>query len=303
MNISLYKNDRELGIFYSAMASTIWGLLPLYWKLLKQIPAGELLAHRIIWSFVLLMIILSFTKKLSIITKQFSHGKSIVLILSCSILMSINWLTYIWAVNSNHVIEASIGYYITPIVAVILGVVILKEKINKYQKIALLFAIVGIVILVAAYGKIPWISLILAASFGLYGLFKKMANVQPIIGIALETAFMFPISLIYILFKQTNSSVYYGTIGLLNALLLFNSGIATVVPLLLFAQGTKRVDLAISGFIQYISPTISIMLGIFLFKEKFTGTDAISLACILSALIIFSLSNLLMKYEIYISDK
>ena len=303
MNISLYKNDRELGIFYSAMASTIWGLLPLYWKLLKQIPAGELLAHRIIWSFVLLMIILSFTKKLSIITKQFSHGKSIVLILSCSILMSINWLTYIWAVNSNHVIEASIGYYITPIVAVILGVVILKEKINKYQKIALLFAIVGIVILVAAYGKIPWISLILAASFGLYGLFKKMANVQPIIGIALETAFMFPISLIYILFKQTNSSVYYGTIGLLNALLLFNSGIATVIPLLLFAQGTKRVDLAISGFIQYISPTISIMLGIFLFKEKFTGTDAISLACILSALIIFSLSNLLMKYEIYISDK
>lgn len=137
------------------MASTIWGLLPLYWKLLKQIPAGELLAYRIIWSFVLLVIILAFTKKLSIITKQFLHGKSILLILSCSILISINWLVYIWAVNSNHVIETSIGYYINPIVAIILGVVIFKEKINKYQKIALIFAIAGIIVLIAVYGKIP----------------------------------------------------------------------------------------------------------------------------------------------------
>ncbi|AWI03498.1 EamA family transporter RarD [Clostridium drakei] len=291
MKNSLYKCNKRIGIFYSAAASTIWGFLPLYWKLLRKIPADELLAHRIIWSFVFVILVLTFTKKLRVFIKQFSDKKTILLISICSVLISINWFIYIWAVNSNHVIEASMGYYINPLISVLLGVIIFKEKLNFYQKVSLVFAATGVLFIIIEYGKIPWISIMLAISFASYGLFKKMVTIESIIGIALETLIMTPISLIYIIFKQINGLGYLSMINLQTMCLLLSSGIATVIPLLLFAKGAKRIELSVIGFLQYISPTISLILGIFLFHEEFTNYDIVSFGLIWIALIIFSLSN------------
>jgi chloramphenicol-sensitive protein RarD len=261
--------------------------------LIKQIPADEILAHRIVWSFILMLFIVALSKKSHLSFKNSFHKKTVLLVFLCAVFICINWFVYIWSVNSGHVIEASMGYFINPLVAVLLGVTVLKEKLSRWEKGALSLAAAGVLISIAAYGRIPWISLILAVSFALYGLLKKLLPLDPSVGLTMETAIMAPFALGYILFKQSAGFGALGRINLPCFVLLLCSGFATAIPLLLFAESAKRVDLSIVGFLQYISPTISFLLGVFVFHERLTGIDVISYFFIWAAIFLFSLSNIL----------
>ena len=281
-----------VGFCYGLAAYTVWGFLPLYWKLLQMIPSTEILAHRIFWSFFYVIIILSIQGKGRLLKETLMDKRAVKLIAAASVLITVNWGLYIWAVNNNHVVESSMGYYINPLIVVLLGTVVLKEKLNFWQIISLVFAVVGVLILTIQYGKFPWVSLLLALSFALYGLFKKLIQADSLVGLALETMLIMPFAMGFILIKQGYGTGVIGAIPLKTTILLLCSGLATATPLLWFAKGAKRIPLSTMGFLQYISPTISLLLGILVFKESFTGTHLISFGFIWCGLIIYSLSQL-----------
>jgi len=279
------------GVFYTLSAYILWGILPIYWKALKQIPASEILAHRILWSFLLLIGFILFTKKWKVFRKAFSTLKSTIGILIGSMLISINWLLYIWAVNSNHIVDASLGYYINPLFTIVLGILVLHEKPDIWQIIALIIATAGVLFVAFQFQHIPWVALTLAFSFGLYGLVKKLSKLSSINGLAAETLIVAPLAFGYLFFKVNDGSGSYTSLPIIIVILILLSGLATSVPLVFFAQGAKRVSLTTLGFLQYLSPSISLILGVFLYKESFTQTDKISFGCIWIALIIYSFSR------------
>lgn len=284
-------SERTLGFIYGLLAFTAWGFLPLYWKMLNQIPAGEILAHRVLWSFVFVTGIIMGLKKLDSLKQYLLEKKKLGAIVICSLLISINWFTFIWAVNSNYVIEASMGYYILPIVSVFLGVAFLKERITLWQCLAVGMALIGILIITVEYGRVPWVALVLAVSFGLYGLAKKLLKAEPLFGLALETAIITPAALGYIIFKQFQGLGALGEGSLAVTILLIGAGIATATPLLWFAESAKRIELSTIGFMEYIGPTISLFLGIFVFKEDFTKIHFISFTFIWIAIAIYSFAK------------
>lgn len=284
-----------MGMIYAALSYLLWGLFPLYWKPINHVPAFEILAHRIFWAFVFMMILLVCLKK----TRAFLLGFKqmamkpvmLLLIILASVLVSANWFIYIWAVNHGHVIESSLGYYINPLISVLLGILFLKEKLNVWQLIAFLLAAAGVAVLIIEYGRMPWIALTLALTFGFYGLTKKIVRADSILGIAYETLFVTPVALFYLIHIQVKGTAAFGTESLTTTLLLIGTGVVTAVPLLCFAEGARRISLTMIGFFQYISPTLTLILGIFVFKEPFSHTQFISFSFIWLALIVFSLSG------------
>lgn len=284
-------SEKTLGFIYGLLAFTAWGFLPLYWKMLQQIPAGEILAHRVLWSFIFVTCVIMSLKKLASLKQFLLEKKKLLVIVICSLLISINWFTFIWAVNSNYVIEASMGYYILPIVSVFLGVAFLKERITLWQCLAVGMALIGIIIITVEYGRVPWVALVLAVSFGLYGLAKKLLKAEPLLGLALETAIITPAALGYIILKHFQGLGALGEGSLTVSLLLIGAGIATATPLLWFAESAKRIELSTIGFMEYIAPTISLFLGIFVFKEEFTKIHFISFTCIWIAIAIYSFAK------------
>lgn len=284
-----------MGMIYAALSYLLWGLFPLYWKPINHVPAFEILAHRIFWAFVFMMILLVCLKK----TRAFLLGFKqmamkpvmLLLIILASVLVSANWFIYIWAVNHGHVIESSLGYYINPLISVLLGILFLKEKLNVWQLIAFLLAAAGVAVLIIEYGRMPWIALTLALTFGFYGLTKKIVRADSILGIAYETLFVTPVALFYLIHIQVKGTAAFGTESLTTTLLLIGTGVVTAVPLLCFAEGARRISLTMIGFFQYISPTLTLILGIFVFKEPFSHTQFISFSFIWLALIVFSLSS------------
>jgi chloramphenicol-sensitive protein RarD len=287
------------GVFYTLSAYTLWGILPVYWKALKQIPAGEILAHRIFWSFLLLIAFIVFTKKWKEFKQGFSTFKGTIGIILGSMLIAINWLIYIWSVNSNHIVEASLGYYINPLFTIFLGVVVLRERPDIWQIIALGIAAAGVIFVAFQFGHIPWVALSLAFSFGLYGLVKKLSKLSSINGLAAETMMVAPLAFGFLFFKVNDGSGTYSNLSFLIVVLILLSGLVTSIPLLLFAQGAKRVSLTTLGFLQYLSPSISLILGIFLYRESFTRIDKISFGCIWAALAIYSFSRKEVKNWIF----
>ena len=283
------QNKQKLGIFYTTLSYLIWGVLPLYWKLVSHVSAGEILAQRIIWSFVFMVIILTAVLKWPVFfreCRQLIHDpKNLFRITAASLVISLNWLTYIWAVNADHIIQASLGYYINPLVSVLLGIFVLKEQLTKRQGISVVLAAIGVFYLTFHFGVFPWISLILAFSFGIYGLLKKTINVSAMTGLTIETMIVLPLALIYLWF-QPETSFTLSAFTKTDALLCF-SGIATAIPLLLFASGARHIPLALVGFIQYIAPTIMLMLGVFLYHEAFSTAHAVAFAFIWAALVLY----------------
>lgn len=280
-----------IGFIYGIAAYVLWGVLPLYWKLLDEISATEILAHRILWSFVFMWAILSFNGQLKGCIQALKDRSNIVRILCATILITINWGLYIWAVTSGHILESSMGYYMNPLIVVVLGVVILKEKLNIWQIVSLIMAAVGVCIITISYGQIPWVSLMLALTFALYGLMKKTIQVGSAIGLGLETAFLMPLVLSYIIIRQASGIGALGSISTATTFILVGSGVVTALPLLWFAKGAKRIPLSSIGFLQYISPTISLLLGVFVYKERFTQTHMLSFGFIWCGLIIYSISQ------------
>jgi chloramphenicol-sensitive protein RarD len=295
---SFHSRAGRAGVIYTIAAYTLWGILPIFWKAMKQIPAGEILAHRIFWSFLLMIGIIILSKKWSEFRKVFSGFRSVAAIFAGSIFISINWLIYIWAVNNNHIVEASLGYYINPLFTILLGIIVLRERPDIWQIIAIVIAVVGVSFLAVQYGEIPWVALTLAVSFGLYGLVKKLSKLSSINGLAAETLLVAPMAFGFLFYRVTDDSGVYSGLPLVVLILVLFSGVATSIPLLLFSQGAKRVSLSTLGFVQYLSPSISLVLGIFLYHEPFTRIDKISFGMIWLALAIYSFTRKEMMMKI-----
>ena len=282
--------NKKLGIIYGVMAFTAWGLLPIYWDLLNQIPALEILAHRIVWSFLFVTALLIIKGNYSALKEILTSRQKSLLVFAGAVLVSINWYTYIWAVNSNFVLQTSMGYYINPLVVSLLSMVVLKEKFNRGKIAALILAAIGVLIQTIQYGSIPWVALILAVSFALYGLVKKVVSIDTITALALETLMITPLALLYIGRIELTGSGSLTVIPLSVLVLLLFSGVVTATPLLWFARGTQLVEFSTIGFLQYIAPTISFFLGVFFFREDFSITHLISFCFIWAALIVYTVA-------------
>lgn len=267
------QHEKE-GMIYAALSYMMWGFVPVYWKLLQEVSSGEILAHRILWSFIFMVILLAVTMRWGAFLKQLKeilrNGKLFLALFIASALVSLNWGVFIWAVNAGKILETSLGYYINPLVSVLLGVLVLKEKLSVLQKIAFLLAGVGVFIMGIYHGSFPWVALILALSFGLYGLAKKLMKVDSSIGLTLETMMMVPFALIFIIFMMFTSNIAFFDSGLTTSLLLIGGGIVTALPLLYFARGAEKVSLSLLGILQYITPTLSLFIGVFMYHEPFT---------------------------------
>ncbi|WP_297990840.1 EamA family transporter RarD [Anoxybacillus sp.] len=285
--------NKKLGTIYALLAYVLWGVLPLYWKLLEHIGAKEILSYRIVASFLFMIALLLIQKSWSTFFHTcrllWREKKRAIALIVASLLISVNWFIYIWAVNHNHMVEASLGYYMNPLLNVLLGVVVLKERLYKWQLFSFVLATVGVVLMTIEYGKIPWVALSLACSFALYSLVKKVISVDATIGLTVETMLVTPLALIFIMrsFGQLHDASFSPT----TILLLVGAGPATALPLLYFAKGAQHISLTLLGFLQYISPTLSLLLGVFLFHEPFTNAHVYAFSCIWTALLLFSLSS------------
>ncbi|WEZ14922.1 EamA family transporter RarD [Bacillus safensis] len=293
------NEQQSKGVLYTAASFTLWGLFPLYWKLMEHISSGEILAHRILWSFVFMCGILLYLKQvrpaMQTVKGLILDGKAFFSLLLSAILISVNWYVYIWAVNHGLMLEASLGYYINPLVSVLLGIIFLKERLNKLQTIAILIAAFGVILSTVQYGSFPVVAFLLALSFGFYGLIKKRMSFTSAIGLTIETLLLAPAALVYLLFflKEpvvTMNPNSFGSLGLL-----FFAGVFTAVPLLLFSEGAKRIPLYQVGILQYIAPTITLFLGLFVYHEHLSAAKIVTFLCIWVAILLFTASQLRMK--------
>ncbi|KIY23644.1 EamA family transporter RarD [Mesobacillus subterraneus] len=289
------KTEQQAGVWYAAFSYIIWGFLPVYWKLLQQVNADEILANRVFWSFFVVVFILLLNKKghifIGTLRGLLHNKKQLAVLTTASILISINWFIYIWAVNSDQMIEASLGYYINPLVSVLLGMVFLKERLTLAQYLSFFLATIGVLIMTISYGQFPWIALSLAISFGLYGLAKKLIKVDSEVGLALETLVVMPLSAIYIgyLVAEGTNSLFADSWP--TTLLLAGAGVATAIPLLFFAKGAQRIPLATLGILQYITPTLMLLLGVVVYHEAFSAVHLLAFTFIWSALVLYTLSR------------
>ncbi len=292
------RSEEQVGIFYTAFSYFLWGILPIYWKWLGDVSADEILANRIFWSFWFMLLFLFVTKRwknfVSYLKSSLMKKKQVSALAVASLLVSTNWFIYIWAVNSNQMVEASLGYYINPLVSVLLGVFILKESLSKAQIVSFALATVGVLILTISYGQFPWIAIGLALSFGLYGLAKKMIKVDSAIGLTLETMTVAPFALIYMLYLTAEQKESLFQLSFQTDILLIGAGAATAIPLLYFSKGAQQIPLYMVGFLQYIAPTLTLILGIFVYKESFSETHLLSFLFIWAALSIFTVSRMQM---------
>jgi len=284
-------SEKRIGVGYALAAYGTWGLLPLFWKTLNEVPAVQILAHRFIWSFVYVCILITISKQQSAVKKVFTAPKTLLLFFISSLLLSANWGIFIWANNNNHMIETSLGYFINPLVSVLLGMVFLKEKINFWQAIAVFLAALGVSYMVFHYGRFPWISLALALSFGFYGLIRKIAPAESLTGLLIETGFLAPFALLFIALLGFEGKGFFFTGGIKVSFLLMIAGVLTAYPLIWLVNGAKRLPLKTIGFCQYLAPTLMLLIGVGVYHEPFTEMHLVSFAFIWSALLIYSLSN------------
>jgi chloramphenicol-sensitive protein RarD len=276
------------GYLITFISYFFWGVIPIYWKQLKAFPPLELLSARIIVTAMTLMIVVMILKKNDLktywINPQIRRG-----LLFSSCLIGLNWGIFVYAVNAGYMVQASLGYYINPLLSVFFGIFIMRERLTKMQYLSLILALVGVLYMTLSYGKFPWIAIILALSFGLYGLLKKLYHLDSISSLLGETLVLLPIAFIVLIFSQSTSN-WMQQVPLIQWLWMFLAGLITAIPLLLFSEGAKRIPMSAIGFLQYIAPTLMLMIGVFGYNEKFTQEHMISFTFIWSGLLLYSLS-------------
>jgi chloramphenicol-sensitive protein RarD len=283
------------GILYAALAFLCWGLFPLYFHALDEVPPLQILAHRMVWSLAFLLILLVLRRQWKWLAQVRQPRVFFSFVLS-ALLLSANWLVYIWSVTNHHVIEASLGYFINPLVNIMLGYLILKERMRPAQWAAIAVAALGVGWLTWQAGTVPWIALILAFSFGAYGLLRKTAALGALEGLSFETMVLFPLAAGYVIWLTVNGQNMFLTTGSdTTRWLLVMAGPFTAIPLLLFATGARKIPLSILGLLQYLSPTLQFLLGVLLFKEAFTADRLVGFALIWGALILFAGEGLLRR--------
>jgi chloramphenicol-sensitive protein RarD len=276
------------GAIFGASSFLIWGISPLYWKALTAVPALEIIAHRVVWSFLILIPLVLFRNRWNDFLSALTNWRSMAILTVTSLFVSCNWLIYIWAINNGFLLQASLGYYINPLVNVLLGTLFLRERLRPYQIIAVLLAGVGVLYLTIVYGQFPWIACVLAFTFGLYGLVRKVIAVGSLVGLTIETLLLTAPALGYLIYLGKNDSAAFFDGSLQMDLLLVGTSVVTALPLLLFAMSARRVKLATLGFLQYIAPTCMLGMAVFIFLEPFRTEQLISFALIWAALAIYS---------------
>lgn len=290
------SNEYKKGIFFALGAYVLWGILPIYWELIDQIGAFEILAFRIIFSAIFMVLILIVGKHqrqsfMRDVNRLVSHPIQLLAIIVAGYVITVNWGTFIWAVTNGHVLQSSLGYYINPLVSILLALIFLKERFNKFEWLAILFAFIGVLYMTLKVGEFPVVSLMLAFSFGIYGLLKKVVHIDAISSIAVECIVTAPAGLIYVGYLWQQHQLTFG-MNMSSFWLLF-SGAITAIPLILFSAGAKRIPLSLTGFIQYVGPTIMFVLGIFLFNEPFDVHQLITFVFIWIGIILYSISQYL----------
>ncbi len=285
------------GVLLAFCAYFFWGLVPLYWKLMQHVPAIQLIGHRIAWSFVLLMLALLVSRKFSEVRRMASDRKVLRTHLIAATLLGGNWFIFVWSINSGYVVEASLGYFITPLFAVLLGVVFLKERLRPYQWAAVGLATGGVFYLTITYGRPPWIALGLAFTFGIYGLIKKTSFLNSVYGMAVETGMLFLPALIFLTYQDLQGQGAFLRIGLKSDLLMISTGLITTIPLLMYASATRRIPLSTVGIMHYITPTCQFLLGVLVYQEVFTTDKAIGYCFVWIALVIFGVEGFLFQHR------
>lgn len=278
-------------MWYGVAAYSLWGLLTLYWRLFQHVPAIQVLAHRFVWSFVVLAAIIVASWQHRRATLDAIDRRVVALYAIAAVLIGANWFLYVFSVNNGFIVESSLGYFMTPLVNVLMGVVVFRERLRPMQWLAVAFAFSGVLWLTLAYGTLPWIGLALAASFGSYGLVKKKATLPSLEGLALETAVLVLPAVLYLGVLNRSGAGEFLHSGPTTDLLLAAGGVVTVVPLLLFATAVRRVPLSVIGILQYIAPTIQFLLGVFAFQEPFTLTQLTGFGLVWLGLIVFTLDS------------
>jgi chloramphenicol-sensitive protein RarD len=285
------RERHRRGIAYGLGAYGLWGLVPLYWPLLDAAGPLEILAHRIVWSLVLAGLLLLVLRR-SGWWRSIARPRTLLLLTAAASLIAVNWGVYIWAVNSGHVVEAALGYYINPILSVLLGVVVLRERMAVAQWVAVGLAGVAVLVLAVEYGHPPWVSLILAASFATYGLLKKQIDSGALETLTVESAVLTPVAVGYLLWLQASGSLVFGHHGAGQSLLLASSGLVTLIPLLLFAAAATRLPLSTVGLLQYLTPTAQFLLGVLYFGETMSPARWFGFALVWAALIVLTVVGL-----------
>jgi chloramphenicol-sensitive protein RarD len=278
------------GVIAAGTAFTLWGVFPLYLRLLKQVPSLEILSHRVLWSVVLLMSLLALRRQWDWLALVRAKPRIIITFVTSALMLATNWVVYIWSVNHDHIIDASLGYFIAPLFNVLFGIG-LGERLRLTQWIAVALAACGVLWLTFSAGQLPWIGLVIAMTFGLYGLLRKTAALGALEGLSVETLVLLPAASVFLLVPDAGSSHAFGS-DLPLSLLLIAAGPVTAIPLLLFAYGARRIPLSLVGLLQYIGPSLQLLIGVWLFNEPFGGSKLIGFALIWSGLLIYSVDGL-----------
>ena len=284
-------SEYKKGLLYGLLCYCIWGLFPLYWRMLEHVSSFEILAHRMLWSGVFMSVLFIGIRKMRL-RDHIKQPKQYLMLLLTGTLISFNWGLYIWAINHGYILQSSLGYYINPLVNVLLGYIFLHERLNRAQTIALFLALTGVLYLTINYGEFPIISLGLAFSFGIYGLLKKKMGINATPALTVETIWMMPAALVYITFLCSNGDSALNHFDWFTWLLLLLAGAVTAIPLLLYGKAAERITLTALGFLQYVSPTGQFLIGIFVYKESFTTAHIVCFSFIWTGLIIFTIDTL-----------
>jgi chloramphenicol-sensitive protein RarD len=278
------------GVWYAVGAYAAWGLFPIYWKLVAHVPAIQLIGHRILWSFLALAGVLAVSRQWRALAAVMS-ARIVRLYALAAALIGVNWFTYVWAVNAGFIVETSLGYFINPLLSVVLGVVVLGERLRRLQWMAVGLAAAGVFYLTFAYGALPWIALVLACTFGLYGLIKKIAPLGSLQGLTLETGILFVPALAYLIAAERAGDGAFLHTGPAADLLMAGAGLVTTLPLLMFASALRRIPLSVTGVLQFIAPTLQFLLGVLVYKEPFTRVQFVGFSLVWAALVVFGLDG------------
>jgi chloramphenicol-sensitive protein RarD len=286
------RSNTVFGVVYAASAFFIWGISPIYWKALRAVPAFEIILHRIVWSFFFLVPVILVMRRWKDFVDALKNYRILLILLFTALIISGNWLLYIWAVNHDHLLQASLGYYISPLVNVVLGMIFLKERLRPPQILAVLLAAAGVLYLTIYYGEFPWIALTLAVSFGLYGLIRKTAPVGSLAGLTVETLLVSIPALVYLFYLDSQGAGTIFRVSLKLDLLLMGCALATAIPLLFFTLGARRLYLSTVGLLQYIAPTCMFLMAVLLFHEPFVKAQVVTFIFIWTALVIYSTDSI-----------
>lgn len=285
------QKSQRAGLLYALAAYGWWGLVAVYFKIVSHVAPLEILAHRIIWSVVILTALVATTRRLPSIIRIVTDRSSLTYLSASTILIAINWFVFIWAVGRGHLVDASLGYFINPIVSVLLGFLFLGERLRRLEWVSIALAAASVTWLTVSLGVFPWVSIILALTFGLYGLFRKLAHVGSIEGLTIETSLLLPLAAGYLAVLARDGSIAFGRLSVGTDLLLLAAGPITALPLLWFASAVRRLRLATVGLMQYIAPTMQFLLAVFAFGEPFGGPRLVAFALIWIAVFLYSADN------------